>query len=174
MFFHVKMTRFIELPPSCFYKNMKREINQRLLEDVEGTCQAEYGYIVCVTEVEEIGDGRIRDDIPEVSFPVEFRAIVFRPFKNEVLDGVVTQMDQFGIFVEVGPLQVYVSDQQIPSDYTLNTDLQPHWAYEHNEDPELKITIDTEVRMKLMNVRIELTEMAAVGTLNVNYMGPLD
>ena len=111
---------------------------------------------------------------------MEFRAIVFRPFKNEVLDGVVTQMDQFGIFVEVGPLQVYVSDQvpvappllstvtiillrsifsrhhprysihsvcaqQIPSDYTLNTDLQPHWAYEHNEDPELKITIDTEV-----------------------------
>ena len=30
---------------------MKREINQRLLEEVEGTCMGDYGYVVCVTEV---------------------------------------------------------------------------------------------------------------------------
>merc|ERR1711934_843519 len=101
------------------------------MEEVQGQCMGDYGFVVCVTEVEDIGQGKIRDDIPEVSFPVQYRAIVFRPFKHEVLDGVVTQVDHMGIFVQIGPLDVFLSKMCIPQDYSLNTDSQPHWAYEH-------------------------------------------
>ena len=33
-------------------------------------------------------------------------AVVFRPFKGEVLDAVVTTVNKMGFFAEVGPLQV--------------------------------------------------------------------
>lgn len=134
----------------------------------------DYGYVVCVTEVEDIGAGKIRDDIPEVSFPVQYRAIVFRPFKNEVLDGVVTQVDQMGIYVQIGPLFVFLSKQLVPADYSLNMESQPHWAYEHADDPSNRITVDTEIRLKLIGLRIELNEMTAIGTINENFLGPLD
>jgi len=62
------------------------------------------------------------------------------------------------VFVAIGPLTVYVSKQNIPKEYELNDQAQPHWAYESTED-DSKITVDTQLRLKLLNVRVELTEM---------------
>ena len=41
-----------------------------------------------------------------VTFPMRYMAVVFRPFKGEVLDAVVTTVNKMGFFAEVGPLQV--------------------------------------------------------------------
>ena len=41
-----------------------------------------------------------------MTFPVRYKAVVFRPFKGEVLDAVVTTVNKMGFFAEVGPLQV--------------------------------------------------------------------
>ena len=41
-----------------------------------------------------------------VTFPLQYQAIVFRPFKGEVLDAIVTLVNKMGFFAEVGPLQV--------------------------------------------------------------------
>lgn len=45
--------------------------------------------MITVTEIEEIGKGKIDDIYGMARFPVKYRAIVFRPFKNEVMDAVV-------------------------------------------------------------------------------------
>merc|ERR1712070_164464 len=173
-FFHVLLKRNVEMSPKDFHKKMRNNLVQQLIRSVEGTFHGDYGFIVCVTEVENIGKGKIRDDVPEVSFPVEYRAIVFRPFKNEVLDGVVAQVDQMGCFVQIGPLSVFLSQHNIPSDYSLDTNHQPHWAFVHRDDDNTKITVDSEIRLKLVGVRVELTEMNAIGTINENYLGPLE
>ena len=41
-----------------------------------------------------------------MTFPIRYMAVVFRPFKGEVLDAVVTTVNKMGFFAEVGPLQV--------------------------------------------------------------------
>ena len=41
-----------------------------------------------------------------VMFPIKYSAVVFRPFKGEVLDAIVTTVNKMGFFAEVGPLQV--------------------------------------------------------------------
>lgn len=45
----------------------------------------------------------------QAQFKVEYNAIVFKPFKNEVVDGVVNNVSKMGIFLDVGPLSVFVS-----------------------------------------------------------------
>ena len=45
---------------------------------VEGSCSGQYGFVICVTEVKEIGKGRIREGAGLVTFPIKFAAIVFR------------------------------------------------------------------------------------------------
>ncbi len=47
-----------------------------------------------VTEVEHIGKGKVQEGTGFVVFNIKFNAIVFKPFKGEVLDAVVTQVDK--------------------------------------------------------------------------------
>ena len=51
---------------------------------------------VCV-QVHEVGKGKIRDGIAPVSFPIEYQALCFRPLKNEVVDGVVKQVEKVSV-----------------------------------------------------------------------------
>jgi len=66
-------------------------------------------YFLQVTSIATVGLGKINDGTGMVTFPVAYRAIVFRPFKGEVVDAVVTQVNKMGFMAEVGPLQVFVS-----------------------------------------------------------------
>ena len=44
-----------------------------------------------MTTIDNIGAGMIQHGRGFVVYPVKYKAIVFRPFKNEVLDAVVKQ-----------------------------------------------------------------------------------
>lgn len=58
-----------------------------------------YGFVVAVTTIDNIGAGIIQPGQGFVVYPVKFKAIVFRPFKGEVLDAVVTQVNKVNIFI---------------------------------------------------------------------------
>lgn len=49
-----------------------------------------YGYVVGVIGVLGIGTGMIRDGTGYVTFPIKYECVVFRPFKGEVLEAVVS------------------------------------------------------------------------------------
>jgi hypothetical protein len=51
-----------------------------------------------------------------VRYQVAYKALMFRPFKNEVLDAVVKSVSEVGFFAEAGPLSILVSHAHIPDD----------------------------------------------------------
>ena len=51
-----------------------------------------YGFVIAVTTIDSVGAGLIKPGEGFVVYPVKYKAIVFRPFKGEVLDAVVTQV----------------------------------------------------------------------------------
>jgi len=53
-----------------------------------------YGFIIAITTIDTIGTGLIQPGRGYVIYPVEYKAIVFRPFKGEVLDAVVSQVNK--------------------------------------------------------------------------------
>jgi DNA-directed RNA polymerase II subunit RPB7 len=110
MFFLKQLEHEITLQPMHFGPKMADILVQRLHAEVEGTCTGRYGYIVCVTTVDDVGEGRILEGTGLAKFTIKYRAIVFRPFKGEVVDAIVTQVNQMGFFAEVGPLQVFISN----------------------------------------------------------------
>lgn len=90
---------------------------------------------MAITGIENIGKGLIRDGTGFVSFPVKYQCVVFRPFKGEILEAVVTMVNkvsilelqffflitleyilnyieilQMGFFAEAGPVQIFVSN----------------------------------------------------------------
>lgn len=56
-----------------------------------------YGFVIAVTTIDNIGAGVIQPGRGFVLYPVKYRAIVFRPFKGEVVDAVVTQVNKVWI-----------------------------------------------------------------------------
>lgn len=53
--------------------------------------------MVAVTTIDNIGAGIIQPGQGFVVYPVKYKAIVFRPFKGEVLDAIVTQVNKVNI-----------------------------------------------------------------------------
>ena len=47
--------------------------------------------------VDEIGEGFINDDA-DVIFTVKFKALIHKPVKGEVIDGIVTKVDRVNFF----------------------------------------------------------------------------
>eukprot|EP01103_Thecamoeba_quadrilineata_P010111 TRINITY_DN2098_c0_g1_i1.p1 TRINITY_DN2098_c0_g1~~TRINITY_DN2098_c0_g1_i1.p1 ORF type:complete len:118 (-),score=20.35 TRINITY_DN2098_c0_g1_i1:133-486(-) len=115
--------------------------------------------------------GKVQEGTGFVSFPVTYTAIVFRPFKGEVVDAVVTQVNKMGFFAEVGPLQVFVSKHLIPSDMTF--DPQKPVACFVSEDESIKIAKDDEVRLKIIGTRVDATEIFSIGSIKEDYLGPI-
>lgn len=56
-----------------------------------------------------ISDGRIQDTSGDVIYKVSFKALIFKPFRNEVLDGMVSEVSDNGFMIESGPLKSFVS-----------------------------------------------------------------
>jgi hypothetical protein len=77
------------LHPSYFGPRMQQYLESKLYSDVEGTCSGQFGFIIAVVSISDIGKGMVLSGNGQAEFITRYRAIVFKPFKGEVVDGVV-------------------------------------------------------------------------------------
>jgi len=93
-FFNVPLERNLLLEPKWFGPKMREVLHERLRAEVEGTCSGRYGFVVLVTSITDVGEGVIQDTSAHAKFTVSYDALVFRPFKGEVLDCVITSVNK--------------------------------------------------------------------------------
>jgi DNA-directed RNA polymerase II subunit RPB7 len=84
MFFLHKLERRVTLHPSYFGKDMHSKLTEKLLKDVEGTCVGNY-YIIAIMDTFDISEGRVLPGSGLAEFVIKYRAVVWRPFKGEVV-----------------------------------------------------------------------------------------
>ncbi|XP_064120234.1 DNA-directed RNA polymerase II subunit RPB7-like [Macrobrachium nipponense] len=89
----------------------------------------------------------------------QYKAIVFRPFKGEVLDAVVTQINKIGLFCEIGPMQCFISRHSIPQDLEFDPNSNPP-CYK-SRDEEVVIQQDDEIRVKIVGTRVDATDIVS-------------
>lgn len=73
---------------------MLQYLESKLYADVEGTCSGQFGYIIAVVTILNIGEGMVLPGSGQAEFITRYRAIVFKPFKGEVVDGVVNNVNK--------------------------------------------------------------------------------
>merc|ERR1711959_624099 len=168
MFFHVRREKNVILEPRHFGARMKDVIMEKIKLEMEGTCSGRYGFIVCITHIENVSEGVITDDgTARAKFEVEYDCVAYRPFKNEVLDAVVTQVNKFGFFAEAGPLQLFVSNSLVPDDVKYVTDKNCY----KSDDGQITIVVDCEVRVKIVGMRIDANDIFCIATIKEDYLG---
>ena len=171
MFFVLTFEQPILMPPSCLYKDLQALIKAKLIEKVVGSVSEKYGYIVCVIRVDEPASGKILDTSGDVLFSVRYRAVVMKPFPGEVVDGVIEKVERYGIHVLVGPIRVFISNSNFPSDFEYCENQNCYISKSQND----KLQNDTEVRFRILNVQFdtEKNEFHPTGTMSEDYLGPL-
>lgn len=134
MYFLKEMTHTVTLAPQYFAQGLSNLLRYALYRQLEGTCHGRFGYIVAIISVDDISQGLIRDSSGALlstqgsmvlagtaSFEVKFRAVIYRPFKGQVVDIIVRTCNKMGFFGEVGPgVQVFVSAHLMPQKYVFD------------------------------------------------------
>ncbi|PNS18598.1 DNA-directed RNA polymerase II subunit rpb7 [Sphaceloma murrayae] len=168
MFFLHELEHTVPLHPSYFDQKTYEYVENALYTDVEGTNTGSY-YILCVVNIIDISEPRVLPGSATAEFKISYTAIVWRPFKGEVCDGEVANVTPSGFFVDVGPLQVFVSKAMIPEDMKYDGNATPPQF----TDNVIPIERGTQVRVKIRGVRAEVGRMFAVATIKEDYLGAL-
>ncbi|KAJ3274895.1 DNA-directed RNA polymerase II subunit [Terramyces sp. JEL0728] len=170
-----QFTHTINLHPQYFGRQIKEFLIQRLYAEVEGTCSGRYGFTISVVDIVDIGKGVLQSNTGYAEYRIEYKAIVFKPFRNEVFDGIVTTVNKVGFWCEVGPLQVFISQHLIPEYLQFDPNSNPA-AYvgkgEEFGDAGVRIEKGEAVRIRISGTRVEATAIFATGTLKEDYLGP--
>ena len=148
------MEHEIRLHPEFFGPSLREILRKRLCEEVEGTSSIRYGYIVNVSVIDSIEQGKIQDSTGHALFKIKYKAIVMKVFKNEVVDAMVTNVNKMGIFADCGPLQIFISSHLVPSDMKFEPNSTPP-CYQA-EDLTYKIRRDDEIRLKIVGSRSDV------------------
>lgn len=170
-FFVVTLSRRLHIHPRFFGVKLRDFLTRRLVLEVEGTFSGRYGFVVAVLHVyDDFPPGELDEETGFAVFPVRYQAVVFRPFKGEVLDSVVTKTTAFGFFAEAGPLSIFVSHHLLPTDYKYKSELD-QWQSQDGLDEIIKA--NSAVRLKIIGLKIEASDISATGTIKESYLGPL-
>jgi DNA-directed RNA polymerase subunit E' len=117
MYKRVRLKDTVEVPPKHL-ADVSPELVKRLLQDkLEGRMDEEVGSVVSVTAVHDIGDGAVLPNRPGVYYEAEFDAVTFDPQMQEVVDGEVVEVVNFGAFVGIGPVDGLLHVSQISDEY---------------------------------------------------------
>ncbi|MEM0492934.1 MAG: DNA-directed RNA polymerase [Candidatus Thermoplasmatota archaeon] len=113
----VKIKDMIRIPPHLFGEDFEKVVEDIVQKAFEGTIKKDYGLIVVVDNVKTIGEGIVIHGDGGMYQRVEFDALIFDPQLQEIIDGVVCEVVEFGAFCHIGPLDALIHMSQIMNDY---------------------------------------------------------
>jgi DNA-directed RNA polymerase subunit E' len=117
MYKRVRLIDTVEVPPERL-GDVTHELVKELLQDkLEGRMDEKVGSVVSVIDVHDIGEGAVLPNRPGVYYEAEFDAITFDPQMQEVVDGTVVEVVDFGAFVGIGPIDGLLHVSQISDEY---------------------------------------------------------
>ncbi|HDI06658.1 MAG TPA: DNA-directed RNA polymerase [Candidatus Aenigmarchaeota archaeon] len=111
MFYLLDIEEKVGVEAQKLKKNIQESIEEKL-EDLH--LKEENGVFLGVVEIKKIGEtGEILPEKPYIYFNVAYTCLFFQPVQNEIVEGYVTEVAEFGPFVRIGPIDALVHISQI-------------------------------------------------------------
>jgi DNA-directed RNA polymerase subunit E' len=107
----------VRVPPQRLGEKLEKVILDVLQEQLEGSIDKEIGIFICVTKVQDVGEGELVPGDGGVYYDVKFEAMVLRLALQEVIEGLVVETTSFGAFVSLGPIDAMLHVSQISDEY---------------------------------------------------------
>ncbi|MFB6191969.1 MAG: DNA-directed RNA polymerase [Haloarculaceae archaeon] len=152
MYKRVRLKDTVEVPPEHLADVTPERVKRLLQDKLEGRMDEEVGSVVSVVEVHDIGDGAVVPNEPGVYYEAEFDALTFDPGMQEVTDGEVVEVVNFGAFVGIGPDDGLLHVSQISDEYLAFDDENQQLA---SRDSNRVLGVGDAVRTRIVTKSID-------------------
>ena len=117
MYTIVKIRDTVRVPPERFGEDLDEAVKDIVQKTFEGTIRRNQGLIVVVDNIVSTDEGIVIHGDGGMYQKVEFDALTFSPMLQEIVDGIVCEIVEFGAFCHIGPLDALLHMSQIMNDY---------------------------------------------------------
>jgi DNA-directed RNA polymerase subunit E' len=167
MFAIVHMSDVVRVPPSRLTHSLKDAAIQILKEKYESMLSPDVGYVVMITDAEVSSTGKLVAGDGATYHKVTFKALTFYPKLQEVVEGEVVEITDFGAFVRIGPTDALLHLSQITDDY-LKSDVKQGVIVANQSSRALKI--GSKIRARI--TAVSLGKGAGMGKIGITCRQP--
>jgi DNA-directed RNA polymerase subunit E' len=107
----------VRIPPGKFGKPLTQAGHEQLRLRYEGMVDEELGYVVAVTDIKVEPTGKIIPGDGATYHKVTFSLLAFYPEIQEIVEGEVVEVADFGAFIRVGPIDALLHVSQLLNDF---------------------------------------------------------
>ncbi len=102
MFYKIKVKDYVDLSPELFEGDLNDSIKEQLERNYIDKTTEDLGLVISVISVDGIGEGFKLPEDPSRHYVVEFTLLTYKPELHEVVEGEVSSVTNFGVFVNIG------------------------------------------------------------------------
>ncbi|MHB8567051.1 MAG: DNA-directed RNA polymerase [Nitrososphaerales archaeon] len=157
----------IRVPPAKFGAKLDEVARDILKGKYESTINPELGYIVLITNISVDPTGKIIPGDGATFHKVNFDVMTFFPKVQEIVEGEIVEITDFGAFVRIGPTDALLHLSQITDDY-LTSDVKQGIILASQTKRTLRVGSKVRVRI----TAVSLPRGAALGKIGVTCRQP--
>jgi DNA-directed RNA polymerase subunit E' len=173
MFQVVNLGDVVRVPPNKFGTPLQDVALELLKLKYESTISPEHGYLILVTKVQVDPVGKIIPGDGATYHRVEFQVLTFFPLLQELVEGEIVEVTDFGAFVRIGPTDALLHLSQIMDDY-LTSDVKSGVITAAQSKRTLKVGSKVRVRITAVSLGHGIS-MGKIGvTCRQPFLGALD
>lgn len=157
----------IRIPPETFGNPLEAVGHQQVKAKYEGIVDEELGYVIAVINVQVSPVGKIIPGDGATYHKVTFSLLTFYPKIQEVLEGEVVEIADFGAFVRIGPIDALLHVSQLMDDFISYDEKQGVLL---GKETKRKLTSGDQVRVRI--TAVSLGRAGSSGKIGVTARQP--
>lgn len=173
MFKLITLQDTIRIPPETFGKPLEKVGHEQVKKKYEGIVDEELGYVIAVTGIEVSPIGKIIPGDGATFHKVRFSLLAFYPIIQEIVEGDVVEIADFGAFIRIGPVDALLHVSQLMDDYISYDQKQGVLL---GKETKRKLTTSDQARVRI--TAVSLGRVGSSGKIGVTarqpFLGKLD
>jgi len=161
----------VRVPPNLFEEDISKSVEEAVKGKYEGMLSQKQGFFLNVVSIDRIGEGEILPGDGAVYYDVDFKMLAYRPILQEIVEGVITEITEFGCFINIGPIAGLAHVSQVMDDfvsYSKSGSLQ-------GKKNKKSIKVGEIVRARIVAVSLKSLQTAKIGlTMRQPGLGKLE
>src|SRR5918995_2777327 len=167
MFAIIHMSDVVRIPPSKLTNSLKDTAIGILKEKYESMISPEIGYIVTIIDAYANSTGKLIAGDGATYHKVGFKALTYFPVLQEIVEGEIVEITDFGAFVRIGPTDALLHLSQITDDY-LKSDVKQGVIVANQSAKSLRIGS----KMRARITAVSLGKGSSMGKIGITCRQP--
>jgi len=157
----------VRIPPSLFGTALKKAALNILKSKYESMINADLGYIIMIMDAKVEPMGKMIAGDGGTYHKVLFDALTFYPKLQEIVQGELVDITDFGAFVRIGPTDALLHLSQVMDDY-LKSDVQAGVILANQSGKTLRVGSTIRTRI----TAVSLGKAASMGKIGITCRQP--